>query len=176
MSSYSETQGTPLQQGVARVVDVYGLTPPIFTIEGTTGWDRHASDGYILTGLQSVQLLAAFLARYAQLNQIQRAAGIAQLYALEFYDYFGDNFWQVEPVGPQILRQAADRPLLTYYRFRWVGVKPVGIPILGLADAIAQTLGVSAAVAAVNAASSLGAMLTAYAPTGSVVGVPLTLA
>ena len=170
MSSYSETQGPASSQGVTRIVDTYGVAPPIFTIEGTTGWDRHMSDGYVLTGLQSIQLLSAFLARYAQLNQSQRASGNPNLYALEFYDYFGDNFWQVEPVGPQILRQAADRPLLIYYRFRWAGVRPVGIPVLGFVDALAQTLGANPAVAAVNAASTLGAMLEAYAPTGATTG------
>ena len=38
----------------------------------------------------------------------------------------------------------------------------------GLVDAVARTLGTSPAIAALNAASSLGAMLTAYAPTGAV--------
>lgn len=174
MSSYSETQGPPSQQGVTRVVDTYGLTPPMFVVEGTTGWDRHLSDGYILTGLQSIHLLGAFLARYAQLNQVQRTAGNPNLYVLEFYDYFGDNFWQIEPVGAQVIRQSADRPLLTYYRFQWAGVRPVGLPVLGLIDAVARTLGTSPAIAALNAASTLGAMLTAYAPTGAVaVGLAL---
>jgi hypothetical protein len=63
MSSYFDTQGPASSQGVSRVVDTYGLAPPIFTIEGTTGWDRHLSDGYILTGLQSLQLLEQFLSR-----------------------------------------------------------------------------------------------------------------
>ena len=105
LSSFAETQGPPSSQGVTRIVDTYGLAPPVFTIEGTTGWDRHSTDGYIITGLQSTQLIAQFLQRYAELNQVQRQSGNPQLYALEFYDYFSLNFWQVEPVGPQGFRQ-----------------------------------------------------------------------
>ena len=166
LSSYTDVQGDPTTQGVTRVVDTYGLSPPTFIIEGTTGWDRHSADGFLLTGLQSIQALQAFLAQYASLNQIQRQTNNPNLYALEFYDYFGNNFWQIEPVGPQMIRQSADRPLLTYYRFRWVGIQPVGIPLFGLVDALASTLGTSAPQAAINAGLTVGAFLTAYGPTG----------
>lgn len=168
LSSFSETQGPTATQGVTRVVDTYGLAPPIFTIEGTTGWDRHLSDGYILTGLQSIQLLQKFLARYTELNQLQRQRGRKDLYALEFYDYFSLGFWQVEPVGPQIFRQGNDRPLLTYYRLRWAAVKSVGMPVLGMIDAMASTFATPAVQAAVHAVRTTGAMLVAYAPVGAV--------
>lgn len=166
LSSFSETQGPPSTQGVTRIVDTYGLAPPIITIEGTTGWDKHLSDGYILGGLGSLSLLVKFLGRYAQLNQIQRNAGNSELYTLEFYDYFSNNFWQIEPVGPQIIRQAADRPLLTYYRLQWAAVRSVGVPVLGAADAMASVLATPATQAILNAASTVGAMVAAYGPTG----------
>lgn len=166
MSSFTDVQGPPSSQGVTRVMDTFGLAPPIFEIRGTTGWDRHLSDGYILSGLQSMQLLQQFLATYATLNQTQRQNGISQLYTLEFYDYFGSNFWVVEPVGPQSVSQASDRPVLSYYNFRWAGVKPAGLPLLGAADAIAQVFGTPAQVAALNAASTTGAIIAAYSPTG----------
>ena len=172
LSSWSETQGPSTTQGVTRVVDTYGLAPPVFTIEGTTGWDRHLSDGYVLTGLQSMQLLAKFLARYAELNQAQRIAGNPSLYALEFYDYFSLNFWQVEPVGPQVLRQSNDRPLLTYYRFRWAAVRSIGVPILGLADALANTFATPAQQALISAARTLGAVAVSYGPTGLAGSLP----
>ena len=168
MSTYNDTQGTANSQGVTRVVDRYGLSPPMFSIQGTTGWDYHLSDGYILTGLQSLQLLAQFLARYATLNELQRAAGNPDLYTLEFYDYFLTQFWQIEPVGPQGLRQSADRPLLTYYEFNWIGVAPIGLPVIGEIDAIANTLLTPAQQAAVNAARTISAALVAYGPTGAV--------
>src|ERR1700733_15132572 len=81
MSSFTDTQsqagsslisalipGYGSSQGVQRVMDRYGLAPPIITIEGTTGWDYHLSDGFVITGLQSIQLLLAFLNQYAALN------------------------------------------------------------------------------------------------------------
>ena len=46
-----------------------------------------------------------------------------------------DQFWVVEPVGPQVFRMGSDRPTLVYYRFRWAAVRPAGVPVLGLADA-----------------------------------------
>ena len=165
LSSFSDTQGPASSQGVTRVMDTYGLAPPIYTLEGTTGFDRHLSDGYVLTGLESMQLLAQFLAQYATLNRQQQGTG-NPLYSLEFYDYYLDQFWVVEPVGPQIFRQGNDRPSLVYYRFRWVAVRPAGVPTVGLADALAGTLGTSTAQAAINAASTLGGFLTAYGPAG----------
>lgn len=168
MSSHADTQGPPSQNGVSRVMDVFGLSPPIILIEGTTGWDYHATDGSILTGLQSIQLLQQFLARYAQLNQAQRQAGVTDYYTLEFYDYFLGQFWVVEPEGPQIVRLAADRPALSYYRFRWAAVRSVSAPLLGELDALLSVFGTPAQAAAVNAATTVGALLVAYSPVGLV--------
>ena len=170
LSSYVDTQGPALTQGVTRVVDTYGLSPPIFTIEGTTGWDTHLTDGNFLPGMQSMQLLQAFLQRYASLNQGQRAAGNSDMYQLEFYDYFMSQFWVVEPVGPQIMRQDNARPLLSFYRFRWAAVKPVGLPLLGEADALLQVFGTPASRAVVNAASTVTAIIAAYSIAGSPIG------
>lgn len=166
MTTFSDTQGPAILQGVARIFDVYGYTPPIFTIEGTTGWDRHASDGYILTGLQSMQLLQQFIERYKTLNEIQRESGNPFLYALEFYDYFSNNFWQIEPVGRQGFRQGNDRTKLVFYRFVWAGVQPVGMPLLGEADALLTTFATPAATAAIAAVRTLNAMALAYSPVG----------
>jgi hypothetical protein len=172
LSSFSETQGPSSTLGVTRIVDHYGLSPPIYTIEGTTGWDRHATDGYVLTGLQSMQLLDKFLQRYAELNSVQVQSGVSQMYALEFYDYFTQNFWQVEPVGPQGFRQTADRTKLVFYRFRWAAIQPVGIPIIGETDALLTVLGKPAAAAAINAAETIGAMLNSYSPVGLIPSLP----
>lgn len=84
LSTFSDTQGTSLQSGVSRVVDTYGLAPPIFTIEGTTGWDRHSTDGYVLDGLQSIILLRNFIDTYIQLNQISAKPAIQNYTHLNF--------------------------------------------------------------------------------------------
>lgn len=169
LSTFADTQGPPMQLGVSRIVDTYGLSPPLFTIEGTTGWDLHSADGFTLTGWQSIQQLGAFLAQYAQLNQIQRQAGNPQLYALEFYDYFLEQFWQIEPVGPQILRQSADRPRLIYYRFRWAAIKPVRFPALGAPDPLMASLTISVPSAVSVTSAGIGVFTTNYGPTGIIV-------
>ena len=175
LSTFMETQGPPGSNGVTRIVDSYGLSPPIWTIEGTTGWDRHAMDGYVLTGLQSMQLLEQFLARYEQLNQMQRQQGNVQLYALEFYDYFRNDFWQIQPSGPQGIRQTSDRTKLVYYRFRWIGIQPIAMPLAGEIDALLTTITTPAVTAAFQAARTVGAMLVAYGPTGQVAQILPTL-
>lgn len=165
-SSYMDTQGTPNQQGISRVIDRYGLTPPIITIEGTTGWDYHASDGGVLSGQQSMQLLQAFLAQYATLNDGQRENGNSSYYTLEFYDYFSSQFWIIEPVGVQPVRQSADRPLLTYYRFRWVAQQAVSVPVYGPPDSLLALFSVPAQAVAVATATSISALLNNYSPVG----------
>jgi hypothetical protein len=168
LSTFTDTQGPSSSQGVTRVVDIYGLAPPVFTLEGTTGYDMHMSDGFILSGTAAMALLAKFLSQYATLNQVQRQSGNSQFYTLEFYDYFQQQFWQVEPVGPQMYRQANDRPNLIYYRFRWAAYAPAGVPILGEIDAFANLLATPAEQAAINAAQTVGALLTSYGPSGPV--------
>ena len=165
-SSYIDTQGTPAQHGIARVIDRYGQTPPTIMIEGTTGWDYHASDGGVLTGMQSIQLFQAVFAQYATLNDTQRANGVASYYALEFYDYFYGQFWVVEPIGVQQIRQAADRPLLTYYRFRLVAQRAVSAPPVALPDPLLTLFSTPSQVAAVATATAVNALLSNYLPVG----------
>lgn len=165
MSSYSDTQGSPLTQGVKRVVDTYGLAPPIITIEGTTGWDLHSTDGYEMTGLQAMQKLAAFLATYADLNQVNKLAGIPYLWKLEFYDYFTSNFWQIEPIGPQIFQQDAARPQLIYYRFKWAATIPAG-GIADILDEIGNVIDIGSSLATSNLFQSTSTVQTDYGPQG----------
>ena len=165
ISTYTDTQGPALQQGVRRNMDIYGLAPPIFTIEGTTGWDQHSADGYEMSGLESMQKLAQFLALYADLNQVLRVGGVPFLHTLEFYDYFTSNFWQIEPVGPQIFQQDATRPLLVYYRFRWVAIKPAGL-ISDIVDSIGNALDIASQVSGVDLNEKISSTLNNFTPAG----------
>ena len=166
LSSFSDTQGPPQQFGVNRVVDTYGLSPPMITIEGTTGWDRHSTDGFTAGGLQAMDMLKKFLEQYAQMNQLQRVSGNAKLYALEFYDYFTSQFWQVEPIGPQVFRQAMDRPLLSYYRFHWAAICPVRQPPGSEYDVLLGLLSTRAQEAIINATIGINFVLGNYDPVG----------
>lgn len=141
MSAMYDTAGTPAQLGVQREMDIFGNSPVIYTLEGTTGWQRHSNDAYAWTGQQSIQNLQYLLNLYAQLNQEQMQSGIQSLYTLEFYDYFNNEFWQVEPIGEQGIFQDAGQPLWQRYRFTLPGIKRVDAPIFSsLADPIGQLL------------------------------------
>lgn len=166
LSSFTNTQGTPAQLGVSRIVDTFGMAPPIFTIEGTTGWDRHSTDGFILTGLQSMRLLQNFIKEYISLNQAQIQAGNPNLYALEFYDYFMAQFWQVEPIGPVMIRQVNDRPLLSFYRFQMAGIKPVRESPYSDATALALLLSTPSTSVLADMTAAVSAMTSVYALSG----------
>lgn len=134
-----DVNGPPDQGGVQRIVDVYGNTPVTYFIEGTTGWKKHATDAFTLTGTESILALQNLLSEYASLNAAAAAAN-QPAYTLEFYDYFTGDYWQVEPVGEQEVRQSADKPLYMYYRFRLAGIRNLSSPFANIIDTIAQIL------------------------------------
>jgi len=163
MSTIYDVPGTPLYNGVQREVDVYGLSPVTYTVEGTTGWQRHSNDGYLFTGLQSVQAIQALLSEYALLNQVQMQNQLTNLYTLEFYDYFNREFWQIEPIGPQGITQDASQPLYTKYRFTWAGINRVDAPIFSsLSDPLGQLFSAVAGPVISTVQSSISSVLSSY--------------
>lgn len=163
-----DTAGNAAQLGVNRDADVFGQSPPYFTIEGTTGWQRHQSDGYVYTGIQSMKALEQFIGTYQQLNQSLLSQQQQQLYTLEFYDYFRGDYWQVEPEGPQGVWQAKERPLYINYRFRFAAIQKVNAPILGVVDALLNVFGSPATATAVNVANGLANFINVYSDSGIV--------
>lgn len=139
MANMYDVAGSAATGGVDRVFDSYGVSPVIFTIEGTTGWQRHSTDGYNNTGLQAIAALEQFFFTYAQLN----AAAVQNnqpIYTMEFYDYFRGDFWQVEPWGPQGVRMTSQRPILVYYLYRLAGIRDLTNPIAAVYDQVASVL------------------------------------
>ena len=163
MSSIYDVAGSPSQLGVQRIVDQFGNSPVIYTIEGTTGWQYHGTDGYTLTGLQSIIALENLLAQYAFLNQQQAQNNVPNLYVLEFYDYFKGDFWEVVPVGPQGIRQNRQRPLLLTYFFRLAGIRPLNAPPAApVNDPIANVLTQTPTQAAASLSLNIGAVQAHY--------------
>lgn len=175
MSRVYDVQGSPEQNGVQRLVDSYGLAPPIFTVEGTTGWQRHISDGFLLTGQESIRVLQTLLSRYASLNQTQVKSGNPELYTLEFYDYFSKQYWVVEPVGPQGFMQNRAQPLYTHFRFRWAAVQSVSAPIIGRISAALQVFGTPLERGIANAVTNLNGLMGLYSPTGEILSTTRNL-
>lgn len=164
MSMIYDVAGPPVRSGVQRQVDSYGISPFVYEIEGTTGWDRHLTDGFILTGQQSIQRVQEMLLRYAELNEIQRENNNPNLYFLEFWDMFNKEFWVVEPVGPQEVRASDRAPLLQYYRFRLAGVKPIAAPYLAVEalDLLAIALKTAPAAASRSVVAAASAVVAIY--------------
>lgn len=155
----------PNMLGVQRNADIFGQTPPMFAIEGTTGFQYHNTDGYTLTGIDSIIALQNLLQQYAALNQQQVQAQIADPYLLEFYDYYTNDYWQVVPMGPQSVTQDRSRPLLINYSFRFAGLRNLSAPPPPpAADPVASNLGASAPQAVASLRIAVGAIRLHYGP------------
>lgn len=162
MSSIFDTSGPPSSNGVTRTVDSYGMAPVMYTIEGTTGWDVHQTDGFTLTGTQSIQQIQYMLGFYATLNQQQKQTNNPNLYTLEFYDYFNQEFWQVEPIGDQEIMQSERAPLLQYYRFRLAGIQPVSAAPPPIADSTSKLFSAAVNSQARSVTSVISGLLSTY--------------
>lgn len=150
--------------GVARVADIYGNSPVTYTIAGTTGWQRHSTDNYRFTGMESIAAIQAALNSFAALNAQQQASNNSDLYTMEFYDYFAQEFWQVVPVGRQVISQDQARPLLFMYQFRLAGIKNLNSPeIDGTDDEVLNALSVSDSQAISQLNISVTTTLQGYA-------------
>ena len=162
LNTIYDVQGTAAQYGVARLVDMWGQTPPTYTLRGTTGWKLHSLDHFALTGKQSITKIQSILSDFNAKNQTLMVQQAQEFYTLEFYDYWMNEFWQVVPVGPQGVDQAADRPLVATYTFRLAAVKAVKSPI-SIAAADALTVLFSAGAQQIQIAnSSITQKLAAY--------------
>lgn len=165
MSNIYDTSGPPSMSGVMRTVDSWGIAPPMFFIDGTTGYDYHQTDGYIFTGQQSIVQLQYILQLYAQLNQSLKLQNNPNLYSLELYDYWNQDFWQVEPIGEIEIRATDRAPTLLYYRLRLAGVRPVNAPIISdpFADQVKQAFyGASSNILAAGVQTLTNSILGIY--------------
>ena len=139
--------------GVSREMDMFGQTPPAWSIEGTTGWKYHSNDGNTIEGIQAFHNLQSIMTHYNYFVQVQARLQNKLQYTLELYDYFNRDYWVVVPSGPQVFEMNANRPLIGNYRLNLLGIRPVKAPPkpLLLKSALAQRL--SSTVS--NAASSI---------------------
>jgi len=166
MTSLYDVQGSPTEFGVHRVADSYGNSPSDFMIEGTTGWQRHSTDGFAYTGIESVSLILSVLDQYAQLNALQQQRGNANPYLLEFYDYFSGSYWEVVPAGRQRIRITRQRPLIYDYALRLVGIRDLSSPISQPSDPILLAFSTAASQAQAALQVQIGAVGINYGVQG----------
>jgi len=165
MTAVYDVKGSAGQGGVSRVIDEYGNSPPTWSIEGTTGWQFHATDGLTTSGLESIAKLQNLLQQYAIYNQAQADNNVADLYTLEFYDYFANEYWQVEPFGRQGISQVSNQPLIFRYSFRWAGIRALNAAVNDNTKSLLSAL-LSGDAQQVSTAlqSSLKRVISAYLP------------
>lgn len=172
MATFYDTPGTIAQHGVARLIDQYGIAPIVYDISGTTGWQKHLTDGFQYTGLQSIQRIQRMLLEYANLNAMQSQDQQNEFYTLEFYDYFYNEFYEVVPVGPQEIWQDQQKPILTNYQFHLVGVRSVAEPALpqgSTSDPIAAAFDTAVATVQNNVSTFMSGVTDIYQSAQNVV-------
>jgi len=114
--------------GVYRIIDRYGETPPTFILRGTTGWNYHNTTGYRKSGLDSLDDLNIMLSTYSERVANARYEQKQSTVALEFYDFFLDEAWEVMPVGQINYRQSERSPLWVFFELRLAAVQNLGQP------------------------------------------------
>lgn len=171
MGAFYDTPGPAKSYGVTRIVDQYGMSPVTFEIKGTTGWQKHSTDGYRYTGLQSIEAVAGLLNTYMELNAELAQEQRSDLCTLEFYDYFMEDFWEVVPLGPQRLWLDKQRPILTNYHFRLIGVRSLAAPVTpkSTADPIAAAFNTAVSTVQNNVSTFASGVASIYSSAQSVV-------
>ena len=165
MTNIYDVASATASGGVQRIADLYGQSPTTFSIEGTTGWQYHATDNFLHTGIESALALQAALTSFGTLNAQQQAAGNNSPYIMEFYDYFEQDYWQVVPVGKQVFSITQARPLLIDYSIQLAGIQSLNSAPPVPQDALAGLGAASSHELAVALTSELNAALVKYQPT-----------
>ena len=163
MSNVYDVSGPAATYGVKRIGDSYGNSALTFSLEGTTGWKYHSTDGFSLTGNESIAALITLFNTYAQLNKQQQDNNNPSLYTMEFYDYFAQDYWRVMPVGKQMIRQNRERPLFFDYSFKWAGlIKLSAPPVESIDDPVEAALSTSFPQAISQLSTTLTTTLANY--------------
>ncbi len=139
MANMYDVAGNALNAGVQRIVDTYGFSPPIFTVQGSTGVNRHSVDRYLYTGLESALVIQGALEQYFSILAAASQSS-SPLPKMELYDYFTLTFFAVVPIGVQGFYQSAGAPQLIHYSFRLVGIQSLLLPLVAAADSLLAPL------------------------------------
>lgn len=116
----SSNPSARLSQDITRIIDAYGLTPPIFTVSGTTGYNKYQADNFQKTGTAWTTALKKFFSDWYDNLQLT-----GQPETMQFLDFFQHEFWNVVPVGPLVLNQASTQPLWVFYNFSLAAISPI---------------------------------------------------
>jgi hypothetical protein len=149
LTNYYDVQGSSNNYGVQRIIDVYGLTPPIITIAGTTGFQFHSLDGYKWSGKSSFALLIQLIQTYTQkVVQATQSSQIVPIPTMIFTDgYTGEQF-NIVPISKQAFEQDVSKPIIQTYNLQFLAqatVTPTAVA-LSQQDPIAQAFIITTAL------------------------------
>lgn len=141
LTNYYDVRGNANNYGVQRIIDQFGLTPPIITISGTTGFQFHSLDNYQWSGKSSFALLVHFIQTYAYLvASVTNSSQPSTMPAMLFTDGFTGETFNVVPIGQQSYAMDSARPIIQTYNIQFLAqstITPIAINISQL-DSIAQ--------------------------------------
>jgi hypothetical protein len=139
LSVYYDVRGTQAQNGVNRIVDQYGMGPPIIAISGTTGYQYHSMDGFQWTGRDSINRLNNIISEYA--FRVTEASEFGfPMPLLVFEDSYIGDAYIVIPFQQQSFNMDNSRPIVSNYALQLLAIQTLSAPLPSIPDPITQVL------------------------------------
>ncbi|MGM8838391.1 hypothetical protein [Thermus sp. 93170] len=107
------------------VVDVQGLEPPTWELEGVFLLTPRSVRGVRLDAYGWQRALEDFVRYYLEENQ-RRGRQKRPLLSMEWHDFYRGEHWEVVPRMVPLGAQSATQPLVERWSLRLQGIRPVG--------------------------------------------------
>ncbi len=169
LTNYYDVAGPPGGAffGVQRIIDQYGLTPPIITISGTTGFQFHSLDQFQWSGKASFALLVQYIQTYISLlTQATQSNQQGFIPRLQFTDGFTGEVFLVVPLSQQVYSMDVSRPIIQTYNLQFLAQQTAIANPIGLAqqDLLAQVFVETSAILAAGFLSWWNSILDGVLP------------
>jgi hypothetical protein len=137
LTNYYDVSGpaNSINIGVQRIIDIYGLTPPIITISGTTGFQFHSLDQFQWSGKASFALLVQFIQTYIYAATAAATSSQAtNVPQLQFTDGYTGEVFTLVPLNQQLYTQDSSRPIYQTYNLQFLATASVTQVPVGLEE------------------------------------------
>jgi hypothetical protein len=137
LTNYYDVSGpaNSVNIGVQRIIDIYGLTPPILTISGTTGFQFHSLDQFQWSGKASFARLVQFIQTYIYAaTAAATSEQVSNIPVLQFTDGYTGEVFNLIPLNQQIYSQDVSRPIYQTYNLQFLSTASVTQTPVGLAQ------------------------------------------
>lgn len=107
------------------VVDVQGLEPPTWELEGVFLLTPRSVRGVRLDAYGWQRALEGYVRYFLEENR-KLGAAKKPLLTMEWHDFYRGEHWEVAPMEVPLASQSAERPIQEPWRLRLRGLRPVG--------------------------------------------------